>query len=89
MEGRELIWFEQVQQLWQSGLRLLLNPAHPESIIGWQDSITAEALAELLDITLQDATARFQGRKTWKEDERTRLVQCLLERRARLSPSVG
>jgi hypothetical protein len=67
----------------------LLNPAHPESIIGWRDSITAEALAELLDITLQDAKARFQGRKTWKEDERTRLVQCLLERRARLSPSVG
>jgi hypothetical protein len=62
----------------------LLDQTYPEYIAGWRDLITAEGLAELLDSTLRDAQARFQGRKTWRATERDKLVQYLAERRSRL-----
>jgi hypothetical protein len=63
----------------------LLNPTHPESIAGWREIMTCEKLAELLNVPLQDAQDRFRGRKTWRACELTKLVQHLMERRARLA----
>jgi hypothetical protein len=62
----------------------LLDAAYPEGIAGWRDSIAAEELAALLNVTLQDAQARFQGRRTWTASERTKLIEHLVERRTRL-----
>jgi hypothetical protein len=63
----------------------LLAPSRPESIAGWRDIVTAEKLAELLHVPLDDAKKRFQGRTMWSVSEHEQLLQYLAERRARLT----
>jgi len=61
----------------------LLDPEHPQSIAGWRDEMSIETLAHLLDISPQDAHNRFQGRATWTEEERARLVCFMAARQMR------
>ncbi len=59
----------------------LLAPDHLESISGWREVVSGEALADLLGITPEQAQERLRGRAMWTTDERARLVQHMGARR--------
>jgi hypothetical protein len=61
------------------------HPKHPKSIASWRDVLMPEELADLLDVTVDNARARFHGKPTWTAGERSKLVRFLQERHARLS----
>jgi hypothetical protein len=63
----------------------LLDPEHPQSIVGWREELNDETLAQLLGVTVQDARKRLRGRATWTEEERARLIHFMSTRRAKLS----
>jgi hypothetical protein len=63
----------------------VLDPNNPNGIAGWREVVTVEELAHLLNVSCVDAQNRLKGRKTWTEYERDRLVDGMIERRARLA----
>jgi hypothetical protein len=63
----------------------LLDPNNPDGIAGWREVVSPDDVAAVLAVDDKTVRALYQGRKTWKEDERTRLAQYLSERRARLT----
>ena len=65
-------------------LRIAMSLLDPDSrcpgIAGWRELLTPAHVAEVLGISNEDARLRFRGRVTWTEEERARLLICLIER---------
>ena len=54
-----------------------LNPGNYDTIAGWRERMTAEALATVLGMDLRMASDLYRGKRRWSEEERKRLAACL------------
>jgi hypothetical protein len=63
----------------------LLDPDHPQSIAGWREVLTPEGVADLLDVTSDNARAHLRGQRTWTDAERNTLVCHMTDRHAAIA----
>jgi hypothetical protein len=64
----------------RTAMQLLDAERRSPGIAGWRDLLTPAHLAEVLDISVENARLRFRGRVTWSEEERARLLVHMIER---------
>jgi hypothetical protein len=64
----------------RTAMKLLDPDSRYPGIAGWREMLTPGHLAELLDMSVEDARLRFRGRETWTEEERARLLTHMIER---------
>ncbi len=62
-----------------------LDPASRNSIAGWRECLTPEALSSVLGVDVRAASDLYHGKRRWREEERTRLAAHLRSAR-KVSP---
>jgi hypothetical protein len=55
----------------------LLSPTHPQTMVGWRDTLTPEKLAAVLGCTVREARDFLRGQRSWTADQQACLIAAL------------